>query len=256
MRAHVSQRLVVAIHGRPRPRARVLVAALPPQSAAYDYSVVAVPRTVPDGVWTQADGELVKAASRESDAGPPAGEEEETRKPTALLGMSRDQLTRFAVSEGQPAFRGKQLYEALYSKERPLHSLDEISTLPADWRASFASRGIIVGRSSVHARAESSDGTTKLLLKLSDGRVVETVGIPAEESNRKRLTVCISSQVGCPMRCTFCATGKGGFARNLQTHEIVDQVLHIEELFERRASHIVYMGMGEPCLNLRHVLAF
>ena len=255
MRAHVSQRLVVALHGRPRPRARVLVAALPPQSAAYDYSVVAVPRTVPDGVWTQADGELVKAASRESDAGPPAGEEEETRKPTALLGMSRDQLTRFAVSEGQPAFRGKQLYEALYSKERPLHSLDEISTLPADWRASFASRGIIVGRSSVLARAESSDGTTKLLLKLSDGRVVETVGIPAEESNRKRLTVCISSQVGCPMRCTFCATGKGGFARNLQTHEIVDQVLHIEELFGRRASHIVYMGMGEPCLNLRHVLA-
>lgn len=223
--------------------------------ASYDYSVVAVPRTVPDGVWTQADRDLVSSASRESDAGPPGETDERPHQVTALLGMSREQLTQFAVSEGQPAFRGRQLYDALYSKERPLHSLNDVSTLPADWRASFAARGVTVGRSTVHARASSSDGTTKLLLRLDDGRVVETVGIPSEEASRKRLTVCVSSQVGCPMRCTFCATGKGGFARNLQTHEIVDQVLHIEELFGRRASHVVYMGMGEPCLNLRHVLA-
>ena len=89
--------------------------------------------------------------------------------------------------------------------------------------------------------------------------MIETVGIPVEESEdgetRGRLTVCVSSQVGCPMRCTFCATGKGGFARNLTPYEIVDQVLTVQEHFGRRVSNIVYMGMGEPCLNLKNVTA-
>ena len=221
---------------------------------SYDYSVVAVPRTegVFDGSWTQADRDLVTAASRDATAGPPA---DEGQAPVTLLGMSRAELTSFAIAEGQSAFRGQQLYDALYNKARYAHTLDDISTLPAAWRASLRERGVTIGRSTIHAVSRSSDGTAKLLLRVADGRVVETVGIPEDEASKKRLTVCVSSQVGCPMRCTFCATGKGGFARNLRPHEVVDQVLHIEELFQRRASHVVFMGMGEPCLNLRGVLA-
>ena len=95
-------------------------------------------------------------------------------------------------------------------------------------------------------------GANKYLLKLHDGYVVETVGIPENDGNR--LTVCVSSEVGCPMRCTFCATGKGGFARNLMPHEIVDQVLLVQEQFGRRVTNIVFMGMGEPLLNVPSVM--
>jgi 23S rRNA (adenine2503-C2)-methyltransferase len=248
VRAHPSARACAAPVNGTTPATGAAAAG----SQSYDYSVVAVPRTegVFDGTWTQADRNLVAAASRDATAGPPADEATVT-----LLGMSRSELTSFAIAEGQSAFRGQQLYDALYSKARYVHTLDDISTLPAAWRASLRDRGVTVGRSTIHAVSRSSDGTAKLLLRVADGRVVETVGIPEDEASKKRLTVCVSSQVGCPMRCTFCATGKGGFARNLRAHEVVDQVLHIEELFQRRASHVVFMGMGEPCLNLRHVLA-
>ena len=92
------------------------------------------------------------------------------------------------------------------------------------------------------------------MLRLADDRVVETVGIPATENGKHRLTACVSSQVGCPMRCTFCATGKGGFARNLAPHEIVDQVVSLEEHFGTRVTNVVFMGMGEPLLNVPNVL--
>jgi len=108
-----------------------------------------------------------------------------------------------------------------------------------------------IGRSIIHHRSVAPDQTVKYLLKLADGQVIETVGIPTE----KRLTVCVSSQVGCPMACDFCATGKGGFQRHLAKHEIVDQVLTVQEDFKRRVSHIVFMGMGEPLLNLENVVA-
>ncbi|MEB3270064.1 MAG: 23S rRNA (adenine(2503)-C(2))-methyltransferase RlmN [Synechococcus sp.] len=108
-----------------------------------------------------------------------------------------------------------------------------------------------IGRSRELLRSESRDGTVKLLLGTADGLSLETVGIPSGE----RLTVCVSSQVGCPMACRFCATGKGGLQRSLALHEIVDQVLSIRELMGRRPSHVVFMGMGEPLLNLEAVLA-
>ncbi|GFZ14919.1 radical SAM superfamily protein [Actinidia rufa] len=95
----------------------------------------------------------------------------------------------------------------------------------------------------------------ELLIKLEDNRLVETVGIPVEDDKGSvRLTACVSSQVGCPLRCSFCATGKGGFSRNLQRHEIVEQVLAIEDLFKHRVTNVVFMGMGEPMLNLKAVL--
>jgi 23S rRNA (adenine2503-C2)-methyltransferase len=109
----------------------------------------------------------------------------------------------------------------------------------------------LLGRSRLLHRSDARDGTTKLLLATADGLSLETVGIPAGE----RLTVCVSSQVGCPMACRFCATGKGGLQRSLAVHEIVDQVLSIREAMGRRPSHVVFMGMGEPLLNSEAVLA-
>lgn len=116
-------------------------------------------------------------------------------------------------------------------------------------------QGIRTGRSVLHHSVEAPDGTRKFLLQLADGRVVEAVGIPADGADRRRLTACVSSQVGCPMRCVFCATGKGGFARNLLPHEVVDQVLTVQEQFGqvrgRLASEPPCIGGGHsggPCL--------
>jgi 23S rRNA (adenine2503-C2)-methyltransferase len=124
----------------------------------------------------------------------------------------------------------------------------DLSVFPKTLRQSLAE--VAVGRSELHYRSEAPDGTVKFLLKMTDGRIIETVGIPTE----KRLTVCVSSQVGCPMACDFCATGKGGFTRNLAKHEIIDQVLTVQEDFGQRVSNIVFMGMGEPLLNSENVL--
>lgn len=164
----------------------------------------------------------------------------------ALVGASLPQLTDWIEQQGQPRYRGKQLHQWIYQKG--IRSLEEITVFPKSWREQVVDYPI--GRSEIFHRAEAPDGTVKYLLRLPDGHIIETVGIPSE----KRLTVCVSSQVGCPMACDFCATGKGGFQRNLQVHEIVDQVLTVQADFERRVSNIVFMGMGEPLLNLSNVL--
>ncbi len=149
-------------------------------------------------------------------------------------------------SKGQPAYRGKQLHQWIY--ERYARSLDDITVFPKAWRAEL--EAFPVGRSQIHYRSVAPDETVKFLLKLYDGHLIEAVGMPTE----KRLTVCVSSQVGCPMGCDFCATGKGGFQRNLLAHEIVDQVLTVQEDFDRRVTHVVFMGMGEPLINLDEVM--
>jgi 23S rRNA (adenine2503-C2)-methyltransferase len=164
-----------------------------------------------------------------------------------LLGLSLPELTAWVQQQGQPAYRGKQLHKWIY--EKTARSLGEITVFPKQWREKLAEYPL--GRSTIYHKSIATDGTIKYLLKLADGQVIETVGIPTE----KRLTVCVSSQVGCPMACDFCATGKGGFIRNLATHEIVDQVLTVQEDFQRRVSNIVFMGMGEPLLNTENVLS-
>ncbi|MGD1860955.1 MAG: 23S rRNA (adenine(2503)-C(2))-methyltransferase RlmN [Leptolyngbyaceae cyanobacterium] len=163
-----------------------------------------------------------------------------------LLGQSLDELTDWVKAQGQPAYRGKQLHQWLYGKY--VRSLADITVFSKAWRSQVAT--VPVGRSQLHFRSVAPDGTVKYLLKLTDGSLIEAVGIPTE----KRLTVCVSSQVGCPMACDFCATGKGGFLRNLETHEIVDQVLTVQEDFGQRVSNIVFMGMGEPLLNAPNVI--
>ncbi len=164
-----------------------------------------------------------------------------------LLGASKSQLAAWVQGQNQPAYRGQQLYQWLY--QRGIRSLADVTVFPKQWREAIAQ--VPVGRSTLHLRSAARDGTVKYLLQLADGQIIETVGIPSA----RRLTVCVSSQVGCAMGCDFCATGKGGFLRHLACHEIVDQVLTVQEDFQQRVSNIVFMGMGEPLLNLPNVMA-
>jgi 23S rRNA (adenine2503-C2)-methyltransferase len=166
---------------------------------------------------------------------------------TALLGMNLESLTHWIQEMGQPAYRGKQLHQWLYQKG--VRSLQDITVFSKQWRAEV--EDVNIGRSIIHQRSAAPDGTIKYLLQLADDQIIEAVGIPSGQ----RLTVCVSSQVGCAMACNFCATGKGGFTRNLQVHEIVDQVLTVQSDFGERVSHVVLMGMGEPLANINQVVA-
>ncbi|KFF41484.1 MAG: 23S rRNA m(2)A-2503 methyltransferase [Candidatus Atelocyanobacterium thalassa isolate SIO64986] len=167
-------------------------------------------------------------------------------KEETLLGKSIEELTNWVELQGQPNYRGKQLHQWLYRKG--IRSFTDISVFPKSWRKDLEHYPI--GRSAIHDLVVAPDKTRKYLLSLKDGSIIETVGIPTP----KRLTVCVSSQVGCPMSCDFCATGKGTFKRNLTCGEIIDQILTVQEDFQRRVSHVVFMGMGEPLLNMEEVI--
>ena len=207
-----------------------------------------VPPVVP------AQGPSSVAALPTASGRPAGGDRAVAFTPRPLLGLSLAELQDWCQSQGQPAFRAKQLHEWIYA--RGARTLEAITVLPKAWRERLTDGpevppGGWIGRSRELLRSESRDGTVKLLLGTSDGLSLEAVGIPSGD----RLTVCVSSQVGCPMACRFCATGKGGLQRSLAVHEIVDQVLSIREVMGRRPSHVVFMGMGEPLLNLEAVLA-
>ncbi len=165
-----------------------------------------------------------------------------------LLGLSASELEEWAEEQGEQAFRGRQIYNWLYQKG--VKNLGDITVLPKPWRMSLLEKGFEVGRLKEVKRLVSSDETMKLLLSTFDGEIIETVGIPT----LKRLTVCVSSQIGCSMGCRFCATGKGGLQRSLKVHEIIDQVLSVRDAIGRRPSNVVFMGMGEPLLNIEAVL--
>lgn len=168
------------------------------------------------------------------------------RKPH-LLGMTRKELEALAVSLGQPAFRGRQIADWIY--KRGVTSIEEMSNLPAGFRTALAESANLY-RDGILDQAKSPDGTTKFLLELEDAQRIESVLLPYEE----RVSVCVSTQVGCAMACEFCATGMGGFIRDLTAGEIVDEVLTLQRESGRRISHVVYMGMGEPLLNYDNVL--
>src|SRR5579862_1327525 len=170
--------------------------------------------------------------------------------PQPLVGMELSEL-RQVLPSGQPAYRAAQVYRAIYKQK--IGDLVQISTLPAQVRnelAAYAELGLPV----LDRRFESIDGTRRYLLRLSDGRTVETVLMPEGD----RDTVCISSQVGCPVDCKFCMTALMGLERSLTAGEIVGQVLFVAHdnglLAENKRFNIVMMGMGEPLLNLPNVL--
>jgi 23S rRNA (adenine2503-C2)-methyltransferase len=191
----------------------------------------------------------------------------------SLLGLNLQELTNLALGSGQPAYRGQQLFDAVYRQK--IDRLDQVSTLPLEYRARLAEQGWEVGLPRIARKFISSDGTVRYLVELADGETVETVWMPegdggesgdgseagdeidaridAERVGWRRATICVSSQVGCAVNCKFCFTALLGVKRNLEAGEIVGQIAAV--LREQRVEpplqrvNIVFMGMGEPFLN-------
>ncbi len=166
-----------------------------------------------------------------------------------LIGLDRDELERLAESLEEKPFRGRQLYVQIY--RRKAADFDAMTDLAKSFRLRLGEETRIE-LPEVERRSTSADGTVKLLLRLDDGRFIETVYIPEEN----RDTLCISSQVGCDVGCTFCLTARMGFKRNLRAGEIVGQVLRVirEGLVRDGGFNVVFMGMGEPLYNYRNVM--
>lgn len=168
----------------------------------------------------------------------------------AIVGMELADLVQ-ALGPDQPAFRARQIYDAVY--RRKVTGIAGISNLPKPLRARIQEE-FPLGLPEVERRYDSLDGTRRYLLKLADGKTVETVWMPEGE----RSTICISSQVGCPVNCQFCLTALMGLERNLTAGEIVGQVLRVaaDNGLEANADrvNIVMMGQGEPLLNLPNVI--
>jgi len=170
-----------------------------------------------------------------------------------LLEFSCDELTQYLVRLGEPKFRGQQLWQWLWQKG--CRSFEQMSNLARPLREELA-RQAILDWPAIAATAQSRDGTVKFLLELHDGARIETVLIPEKD----HVTQCVSTQVGCSLGCVFCATGRMGFERNLSPAEILGQVLVGRAWLQERGGQInlrnlVFMGMGEPLLNLDNLLA-
>ena len=171
-----------------------------------------------------------------------------------LYRLLPEEMEQMVIDMGQQRYRADQILYPLYYKFPK--SLSEIRQLPTTMRNKLAEEGYVIGSATEVHRIVSEDGdTTKLLLNLADGTPVETVLIQYQSSKingHPRSTICVSTQVGCAMGCTFCATGQMGFERNIKAEEIVAQVIHFAELLEKRGQHVtnlVFMGMGEPLAN-------
>lgn len=165
----------------------------------------------------------------------------------SLVGLGREELTKALGDRPDAKLRAKQLAHRLYSRAED--ALENMGDLPQALRKELAER-YVAQPLHVASHLTSRDGVQKLLVHRGDAAVYECVLLPYED----RVSCCISSQVGCPMGCRFCATGLGGFERNLEPAEIVGQYLLLQRLSPRRISHVVFMGMGEPLLNLESVL--
>lgn len=163
------------------------------------------------------------------------------------------ELDTLMVELGAPRYRADQVLRALYH-EAP-SSIDDLRLLPAALRERLREAGYGIGSAERTRSVVSDDGeTTKLLLRMTDGTLIETVLMQYPEGGDRhpRSTVCVSTQAGCAMGCVFCATGQMGFERNLRAEEVVAQVVHIARLLRERGQHVtnvVFMGMGEPLAN-------
>src|SRR3954469_25102182 len=169
--------------------------------------------------------------------------------PETLVGMELPEIQQI-LGASQPAFRARQIFGALYKQK--VRNFSEVSNLPKDLRSDLQQHEF--GLPEVDNFFDSVDGTRRYLLRLRDNRTVETVLMPEEG----RDTICISTQVGCPVDCKFCLTALLGLERSLTAGEIVGQVLYVLRENGLRAVdnrlNVVHMGMGEPLLNLDNVL--
>ncbi len=183
-------------------------------------------------------------------------------EPTNLLGMTAEELGDFAEEIGERRYRGNQLFRWLYGHGAT--SVDAMTDLGKTVRSRLEQAATILGLSIVTRQQSHHDGTEKFLFELPDGLRVESVLIPpasafsgreaAAEDEQKRLTLCVSTQVGCPLDCAFCATATMGFQRNLTTGEIVDQILQVRRITGRTITNVVFMGMGEPMMNYDNLM--
>ncbi|WP_172604224.1 23S rRNA (adenine(2503)-C(2))-methyltransferase RlmN [Fusobacterium varium] len=169
-----------------------------------------------------------------------------------LLNLNQQELEELVISLGMKKFYGKQIFNWLHKKI--VRDLNEITNLSLKDRELLAEKAYIPFLNLLKQQVSKIDKTEKFLFKLEDGNTIETVLLRHKD---KRNTLCISSQVGCPVKCAFCATGQDGFVRNLDVNEIINQVYTVERRLVKQGSNIsniVFMGMGEPLLNLSNVL--
>jgi 23S rRNA (adenine2503-C2)-methyltransferase len=182
--------------------------------------------------------------------------------PTNLLGLTQQELANVAERLGESRYRGKQLFQWLYAKQ--VTSFSAMTDVSKDLREELARSYAIEFPALELSQRSGRDGTMKFLFTLSDGAKIESVLIPprlafqnkdaADEEEQRRLTVCISTQVGCPLDCKFCATASMGYLRNLTVGEIVGQVLLSKRISGRNITNVVFMGMGEPFMNYENVM--
>src|SRR5665213_19356 len=156
------------------------------------------------------------------------------------------QLEKLIAVMGEPAYRARQIYEGMYVQRRPL---DDLTNIPKDLRSRLTAELPLSLTVDTMQLAED-DMTAKWLWRAADGAQIETVLM----RYAARATVCVSSQAGCAMGCTFCATGQAGFERHLSAGEIVEQVMRAQHASPQRVSNVVFMGMGEPLANPDAVL--
>jgi 23S rRNA (adenine2503-C2)-methyltransferase len=170
-------------------------------------------------------------------------------KQALIYNLNREEITRFCADHGQPPYRARQIWQWLYQQR--VQGWVEMKNLPATFRDELAQTFAIVPLTVVRRQNESGAGSTaKVLARLRDGECIELVFIPA----KGKTTLCMSSQVGCKYKCAFCASGMAGFKRNLETGEIVGQVVLAARELGGAPSHVVFMGIGEPFDNYEPVL--
>ncbi len=175
-----------------------------------------------------------------------------------LRALSEEDCVRLAGELGEPEFRGRQLFH--WIQKRGARSFDEMGNLSKTLRGKLAETCDLGGIARVVSEKSSEDGSAKFLFEFRDGRKVESVLMPGSTADRTKMTLCVSSQVGCAVDCKFCVTGKNGFFRHMTTDEILDQALYARRWLQDRADgrilrNIVFMGMGEPLLNTGNVFA-
>lgn len=170
-------------------------------------------------------------------------------KPLDIKDLSFDELSTWLEKHGIQPYRAKQILKWVYKSK--IDGFDHMTNIKKDLRHLLSTQ-FIIQRLVTEKIETSTDGSRKYLFKLNDGKYVESVWIP----EKKRSTLCISSQIGCAQRCAFCLTGSAGFIRNLTPGEIINQVLEVErdEQHTKRLTNIVLMGMGEPLANYINVI--
>ena len=169
-----------------------------------------------------------------------------------LKSLSEDKMFRFIEDRGLPRYRADQLMYWIY--KRYAAKIDEITEFSIDLRNALNKIAFISNLELVK-RLKSLDGTEKFLFSLEDGQTIESVLIPDKGLRLRRITLCISSQAGCAMGCSFCLTGKLGLIRNLKSYEIVDQIISVNRIIRpEKITNIVLMGMGEPLANFDNVV--